>query len=78
MVFLLAGIAKGFDQTVWSDYYGASPEGLFGALAFDIGPTLLVCGSLAYLVGSGLYVAAAWVDPDAGPTGGDDAAGADE
>jgi len=75
VVFPLASIAKGFDQTVWSDYYGAAPEGVFGSLAFDIVPTLLVCGSLAYLVGTGLYAAAEWVDPDAGSAGAGESTG---
>jgi hypothetical protein len=54
VVVLLASVAMGLDEFVWSDYYGATPDSTFGALAFDIVPVALFVGAFVYLVGAGL------------------------
>lgn len=50
----LSGTALGLERFVWSDTYGASPPGAFGALAFELVPLLLFLGALGYLGYSGL------------------------
>ena len=54
VVLLLASIAMGLDEFVWSDYYGTTPDSTFGALAFDLTPFVLFVGAFVYLVVAGL------------------------
>lgn len=67
VVVLLASIAIGLDEFVWSDYYGATPDSTFGVLAFDLLPAVLFVGAFVYLVGATLRDAGVLFDDVVAP-----------
>jgi len=66
VALLLSSIAIGLEQFVWSDVYGASPPTAVGRLAFELVPTLLFLGAVAYLSASGVFSLLNWLAVDDG------------
>lgn len=65
VVLPLSSIAIGLDEFVWSDYYGASPEGPFGWFAFVFVPVTLFLCAFGYLVVAGIRDVIAVLEPAA-------------
>jgi hypothetical protein len=63
VVLPLSSIAIGLDEFVWSDYYGASPESLFGWFAFAFVPAVLFLGASGYLLAAGIREVIAVLEP---------------
>ena len=66
VVLPLSALVMGMDRWIWSDVYGASPSTAFGRLAFELVPTLLFLGALAYLAASGVFSLLNWLAVDDG------------